>query len=574
MATHHSVPFAVRFHFWPGSPNSRTESLGNFTDEEAEADVDRVTLTEYWDCELEFASLTGDTPSDAKLYIDGLDALTHRSLVTEGGRTFIRCGTRIEIQNHEKTDFPWIPGSYRVQVDWNGTSYYTVLYVKPKNMDDGQLRLMREELEEYVVGLTLDLVRRNQGIGQSRLASKLPIRFYQYQLLEKHFAQLNGVFHDLLRRPKHEVRKVHEVLPANRGYEQDRMGYRWFHSFAGQSRNGGQTGTAARVVLAPQRIVDYDLPENRWTKKILLSFIEILDGIAEAVEASMQEDGWEAIREAERQIATVRRLQSRFRTVLSHPLFEQVNLVHGPLPYTPALRRDGRYRSLYQFWWNLVHHTELRVDASFEYQWKKTDLLWEYWSFVKTLQALQRMGFEAVSGWIYDERWRFPEQVFIPSIPAGTRVTMVRGTERIEVAYDAVLPHSPATAKAIGSVVYVEGRHDRPDVRVDYYHNEQYRYSVVVEAKYRKAHHIWNQAAGDQHSAWTQTMHQLRSYRTDIALAEDDMQRAVKNVVVLHPERGNLPSVHNTGQHISLVHLTPGSDDSHYAEYLEELLAE
>lgn len=572
MATPPSLPFAVRIYFKPDSEDSRVGYLGSFTLDEKAAEPDRLVLTEYRDYDLEFVSLHGEPPEDARLYIDGFDALVHPDLVTDGGSTYVPCGKRIKIGRYNETDFPWIPGSYRVRVDWDGTSYYDVLNVRPKDLSDEELRVMRKELEQYVVGLTLDLIRKNQGIGQSDFASRLPVRFYQYQLLEKHFARLNETLLDLLRRPKHEVRKIHEVVSAHNSHEADSGSYRWLNSYAGYSRNAGRVDKSVRNVLAPKRIVDYDLPENRWVKRILLSLIGILEEIANSLEVYIQlETG--RLQETELQLAKVRRLQARLRLILNDPLFEEVTVGHGVLPYTPALRRDGRYRMLYQFWWDLVHHSEIKVEASFEYQWKKTDLLWEYWSFAKTLQALQKLDFQPESGWIYDERWQFPERVFIPSIPPGTKVTMCRnnGSQRIEVYYNQRLPHSGEEAQRNDSPVFVEGSHDRPDVRIDCYTRDEYCFSLIVEAKYRKACHIWNSALKDDHAKWTSVMDQLRAYWTDVTNVADRMRRAVKNVIVLYP-RGNLNNIHDTGRYITLVHLVPGGSDDHYVRCLGELL--
>ena len=289
MATPPKLPFAVRIHASPDSDDYYwVGELSSFTLDERDAEPDRLYLTEYRDYDLEFVSRDGEPPEDARLYLGGFDVLVHPELATDGGSAYIPCGTRVRISRRDETDFPWQPGNYGVRVDWDGTSYYTVLNVKPKDLSDDQLQQMRRELEKYVVGLTLDLIRKNQGIGQSDVASRLPIRFYQYQLLEKHFARLYEALIDILRRPKHEVRRIHEVVSAHNAYKVDRESYRWLNSYAGYSRNEGGVDRSARSVLAPKRIVDYDLPENRWVKRILLNLIGIIEEIADSLEAYME----------------------------------------------------------------------------------------------------------------------------------------------------------------------------------------------------------------------------------------------------------------------------------------------
>src|SRR5690606_18204777 len=120
---------------------------------------------------------------------------------------YLPCGGRVRIQGDDESEgrgagrYPWIPGNYRVKVQWDGRSYYTVIRVRAKDLSERELHLMREELERYVVGLALDLVRRNQGMAGDPLAGRLPPRFYQYQLLEQHFPQIHAALQDIVRKP-------------------------------------------------------------------------------------------------------------------------------------------------------------------------------------------------------------------------------------------------------------------------------------------------------------------------------------------------------------------------------------
>lgn len=569
MVTLRDLPFEVRLHF-----DTHTRILRNLTDDVAEADIDETYLTEYHTCTLEFASRVPEIPSDARLYLDGLDALVDPGLQTDDDRTYITCGTKITIQKWDDTDFPWIPGNYRVEVVWDGRSYYTVLQVRPKDLSQSQLQLMRDELERYVVGLTLDLFRRNQGIGRSELASRLPARFYQYQLLEKDFALIDGILQDIVRRPKHEAQRTYAVRLSAKSPRRDAKSYQWMHSPAGYARNHGRSGHDSRFVLAPIGVVNYDLPENRWVKRIAQSLIEMMDEISAAIESlTYHVGGVEAqlASEKTRQLNTIRALQARLRAILAEPFFQEVQDTDCALPYTPAMQRDGRYRTLYRFWRDLLNHSEVRVNASFEYQWKKTDLLWEYWALVRTIQALQQLGFEPISGWIYDEKWQFPQQIFIPVIPEGTRVVMVRGSEKVVIHYSEKLPVFRDSAIQEGALLYAEGAHNWPDIRLDYYQADAFIDSVVVEAKYRKSRNIWPEETPPDRRQWTPVMKQLQEYRQNISRTDDDMRRVVKEVIVIYPRDRDRPLISKGSHKIVLIQLMPGESDSHYVEHLRSI---
>ncbi|MBO8142014.1 MAG: DUF2357 domain-containing protein [Firmicutes bacterium] len=575
MVTPRKLPFEVRLHF-ASLDGSKVRALRNFTDKIEEADIDDTYLIEYHPCSLEFAALEPDVPADARLYVDRLDALADPGLAMDDERIYIRCGTTVEIQRPDDARFPWIPGNYRVEVRWGGRSYYTVLQVRPKDMTMDQLRMMREELERYVVGLTLDLIRRAQGFGDSELAHHLPLRFYQYQLLEDKFPVLYAVLQDIVRRPKHEVWRTHTIRPTHRITRQDQKSYQWMHSAAGYARNRfSDVRSKPLYALAPLSTVRYDLPENRWVKRILKQLIAIMDDIADSIERLSHSDWSMASRlnyEKSRYLGQVRRLQARLRSILAHPLFEEVQDVYGPLPYTPAMQRDGRYRTLYRFWWDLIIHSEVKVNASFEYQWKKTDLLWEYWAFVRTIRALRVIGFEPVSGWIFDETWSFPDRVFIPTIPEGTKVVMRRDDERVEIHYLVRLPKDKESARLRGSLLYVLGNNNWPDIRLDYYKADAYEYSVVVEAKYRKSRNIWPKDKSVDFSKWTPVMRQIQDYRDKIKRLDDVLKYAVREVIVLYPKDAERATVSDEGDQVVLIQLMPDESDEHYIEHLRELL--
>lgn len=575
MATRHKLPFVVQL-----KSGSIARPFRNFTTDALAAEIDETQLEEFMPWELEFLSLSGPPPEVARLYVDGFDALvdTDDVLQMDNGRIYIPCGTKVRMQGVQYDEkgrgeqvYPWIPGNYRVEVQWGSDVYYTVLRVQPKDMDDRQLAVMREELERYVVGLTLDIIRRNQGIGQSELATMLPPRFYQYQLLSEKFSTIQAVLQDIIRKPKHEVRRKHHVVTAAKNMRRDERSYRWAHSARGHARNQGATEHRARFAYAPYSRLHYDLPENRWVKKIVASLVDLIDDIVGSIERfSAEHEQASSAFEAElkRQLADIENVRAGLRMVLTHPIFQEVATVRGPLPHTPAMQKDGRYRTLYQFWWNLQSHSQVRVDASFEYQWKRTDLLWEYWTLVRTIEALEELGFEPVSGWIFDKDWQFPQRILIPVIPEGTRVVLSRGDERIVMSYEERLPHRKDEAEERGFFLHVEGPHNWPDVRLDYFRGGVYKYSVVVEAKYRPARNIWSDDKAEQPWLWTNIMQQLRSYRIAISLVEDPMRRAVKEVITIYPRDRSRPAVDKVADHITLVQLSPGSANEHYKQHL------
>lgn len=44
----------------------------------------------------------------------------------------------------------------------------------------------------------------------------------------------------------------------------------------------------------------------------------------------------------------------------------------------------------------------LKLDKQYRYFWRSTELLYEIWTYIKTIEALRIKGFEPISGWIFN----------------------------------------------------------------------------------------------------------------------------------------------------------------------------
>ena len=118
MATQPKLPFSLALVLHPEGER-RVLNLEKFTTDEASAEVSAYFL-EYTDCDLEFRAIE-EPPEEAWVTIDGFDALfnTQREgLVDRYGRLVLCCNHTLPIQRHNESEFPWIPGNYRVEVRW------------------------------------------------------------------------------------------------------------------------------------------------------------------------------------------------------------------------------------------------------------------------------------------------------------------------------------------------------------------------------------------------------------------------------------------------------------------------
>ncbi|MTI83923.1 MAG: DUF2357 domain-containing protein [Firmicutes bacterium] len=584
------LPFQVILHLG-GVERSASRPLINFCQKEKEAAVDYTYLLEFSNSNLEFSPAPGyEVPSKTKLYIDGLDGIESDLVQRDLDGAYLPCPCSISLYKSGENTYPWIPGQYRVKVVWGDKDYFTILRVRAKNMTDDQLEQMRFELENYVRGLAMDIVLQNQGIGTSEVVRSLPERFYQYHVIEREFPRLYATILDILQKPHQQASKKYSVLPVHRAKVWDNRTLRWLNSEQGRRKNCNTT-KAPQFVLSPNNEIQFDLPENRWLKKILRDIIQVLGEIQSAIEGTLEQKKKElkleqhfnssdaAVSERTKQEINKLRedltrcggLQGQFWQLLNSFPLNEVKYCSGFIPITPGLQKDFRYWFIYRFWQQLTQHSEVQVQSAADYQWKRTDLLYEYWCFVKTMEAVRKLGFTPHSGWIFSHRWDFSDSMFIPSIEPGTQVTFYKDTWRLDLIYDQTVPYRLEEAKQREIPIWSESENNRPDMRLDLYRNGEYYRSIILEVKYRPCKNIWNYDIEEQRPKWSVNMRQLRNYRIGLSSIDDQDSRPVFQVLALFPGDKESKTVMPVEPYrIAIVQLTPGRDNPHFQEYLEQ----
>ena len=260
------IPFNIIMHL--GSKEKKfSVPLRNFQTKEKEAVIDSTYLLEFSYVNLEFSPVPDIAiPENVRLYMDGLDGIGDDRIKRDLNGAYLECPCNIPLY-HEVENYPWIPGQYRIKVVWGDSSFFTILKVKSKHISDSQLGIMRHELEECIRGLAIDVALPRHGLGTSDVIQLLPVRFYQYSLVEKEFSRLYASILDILQRPHQQAIKEHKVVSVHKARVWDNRTLCWLNSERGQRKNCNSYWEP-NFVLAPRSKIHYDLPENQWIKKI------------------------------------------------------------------------------------------------------------------------------------------------------------------------------------------------------------------------------------------------------------------------------------------------------------------
>ncbi|TKH01448.1 DUF2357 domain-containing protein [Peribacillus simplex] len=467
-----------------------------------------ISITENRDVKMTFTA----NNIGARLYIDTLDYYQGTICKEdEEGNIFIEESDEQIIlfmnsfdKNNITSYYPFIPGTYRIYVSCGGKRYYAYLNIKPKQVNNQELNMMRSELEETIENLAHVLVN-NESAAQdkSNLDSNASLA-NQMLLISQNYDKLMGVIDQIKNSPRSKLTKVYHLEETSKVgmIDQETIKHRLKHPDMQQR------------MFVPERIITRDLPENqtiiqcvKYLLKICRSSIDYLDKVKPFIEKEMlaligksgnpyhfykgrlesdnltkrhsEQSEW-----IEQQRITMTKLKNAFTLFLKTEWITEVKVQSA---HSSGLHLDARYRTLFQLYRELKYmKKKIQLDSKYAYAWKRTDKVYEMWCFIRIIKALQTevLGFKPVAGWIYGntemlETWQ------VPMLEDGTKITFQNGEDRvIQLVYDEAIPNKREKT-SFDSPVYTEFPHNRPDARLDYYVGGIYEASFVMDFKYR-----------------------------------------------------------------------------------------
>jgi len=559
------------------------------------------SVIEVFERENLYVSYTA-SQEDEYLYIDGLDGYDSSKLhFDEEGIPCLRSGTgRFPLYSDVNEDYPLIPADYMVLVKRNGEvsgSFEATLRVRPNNITDEQLDVMRVELNEIVQGLAYDRTRMSHGIklyGEKGLLP--PLVLAEYVVLKHMFKELVVTLEDLTRRPDQHLERNYREVKANTNCKQDGKSYRWLLSSQGQRANA-----AAKSMAQPEAILGiiasltYDTPENRMVLGFLHYVSSQMEAVLRAIRCTiteeqkaietrtpymvLQKSTSHEVRALKTKVLSLelmeREMKQRIFYVLkymNHPVLKELQPLNNFNHLSLKIQRDWRYKRVFT-WWKQLRTQDFKIPLShdFKVQWKRTDVLYEYWCYSKTIIALEHAGYTPVSGWIYDDTHKASQELIFPVLQDNTLVEMVKGSIRLSVLFNEKMVRAKRSALRFKRILYMEGTNYKPDIRIDIFMHDIYSGSIIVDAKYRKRLNIWNNDRVEDENR-PKNMNTLQNYSNSLKFVEDPTgaSKAIK-VIALHPSYGpEVEDIEDTN--VSLIQLRPRERLTHYSEYLARLI--
>jgi len=257
---------------------------------------------------------------------------------------------------------------------------------------------------------------------------------------------------------------------------------------------------------------------------------------------------------------------------MNHPVLKELQPLNNFNHLSLKIQRDWRYKRVFT-WWKQLRTQDFKIPLShdFKVQWKRTDVLYEYWCYSKTIIALEHAGYTPVSGWIYDDIHKASQELVFPVLQDNTLVEMVKGSIRLSVLFNEKMVRAKRSALRSKRILYMEGTNYKPDIRIDIFKHDIYSGSIIVDAKYRKRLNIWNNDRVEDENR-PKNMNTLQNYSNSLKFVEDPTgaSKAIK-VIALHPSYGpEVEDIEDTN--VSLIQLRPRERLTHYSEYLARLI--
>lgn len=567
-------PFSL--YFITRSDGGKTHSFNQFTENETEVFegmLPGISTPENQDIAVYF-----DAPADFRLTMDGLDVISLPKIEKIEGESYIKPMGRSHapLLLFEGKDFPLVPGYYVITVSGGGKTWYGIFEITPKFMGKQSWQDMRDELVEEIRHISFDFMKTNIHISKSMenilgLESDMLLRFYT---INNESERVLKVLSELSHTANARLILSQERILSDRNRDTQIL-----HGGVRVEKSG------APYQYVNKTKITWDVAENRFAKAILqrldwnlAHFVKKIDGHVGRLEKKRETTKLygrspEFCREEKalihlenyRKRAMV--LRGAIRMVADAPWFQETK---GIMPKTIPMIvfRDPRYAVIYRLYRNLKHPKDsLSISSFYQFQWKRTDKLYELWCFLQFIKALYAKDWEFKQGpAVIEENGRYR----LSGLDVGTEIILCRKGDHIRLVYDGLVPASSSETSREKEPLYTNNTHRRPDFRMDYYKGNEYYGSLVADFKYRDIYFLWRdseRSAGiraqfnsyrDMNTKYYQGMDENTSLRNS---------RPVKEVWAIFPKE--IPDGSDEDFNLKFISLAPGLSSN---EKLQDML--
>lgn len=432
--------------------------------------------------------------TEAKLWIEVMDMLPNAEFEEDEVECFLPSNRYRNIYLDSKSKdnekglvyTPLLPGVYRIIVTLAGSEkFYAFLNVEPLRINENQLETMRKEVEETIAGLAKGISSKKTALNFNNNSDILK----KYSLLINNADSLIMNLYLILKEPKFKVEKKYRQNPVGKPLKTDLHAIR-----LNQVKNNKH-----HHKYSYSNILEYDIPLNRSLKFFLQELLNDVISVVKYLkvnisglraEISIQKEVYESRKKIEKEkdlleihLKTIKQLKYTLVNSLNQ---EWLKNISSNLEQQHRVHRYPYYRSIYSLYLNLRKESQYQINAfkNYIYYWKETSKIYEIWGFIKLLVMLKQssLKFTLFKGWIFEQ----DSQVIYPLLTAEDIIIMENQDGlKIKLYYDTIIPKSNESEGSLENPLITNEINDRPDFRIDIYHQDMFKGSIIVDFKYR-----------------------------------------------------------------------------------------
>ncbi|MEN2468161.1 nuclease domain-containing protein [Ornithinibacillus sp. JPR2-1] len=563
--------------------------------------IEDLGLLEYDNLAVRFTTTSSEKDEDAKLFMDCFDYIDELGddVELEQGKTgFICLDNEIMIHRHLNNDVgsPLIPGVYKVKVVYKGETYYSQILIKPNNIEINEHYQMVKDIESKVKGLARDWIRKNKSLGLLNETTEIDPTYLDYAyLLLKHQRLMEYSMSTILKNPYIDLDKNHLEMPLVKSKKFDSISLKLNqikHSPTLYMRNP----LSNEKVYSYTMVENYDNKVNNYLVKVLYDLIELLKkakfdigkvkeyfnneladlkryrfGKKTGIDSKILNREKQLRRIIQFEIA-VDDLRVKLLNFRNTAFIKQLRPTRKVTLSQQFIKTPG-YNNFYRIHLLVNGQIENKIEDLFDYNWKSTEVLYEYWCMIQIIEYLVKIGYQPIQGWIYQKENK-DNKITVPAIPDGTSINFKKGDYTLKLIFNAMIGKTPEQAKADKSPYWIRVERNKPDFRLDVYKHNNFIKTIIMDSKYSPALRFWNKKLINT-SKKSKVVEQLKIYANNIYKLNTRRENVVEEVLALCPTVINKNDLLDIDENhsIGVATLKPGIENNKFKERLEYLIS-
>ena len=507
----------------------------------------------------------------AEFEIDGIDEYAFDSETFEfTHKKYKNHDFPVIVFEFDKGMEPLVPGYYQITATLNGKVYFSWFEVLSKNIDINDLNSIREEIEDLVSGLALNVQIANVAhYAENYSFTDIPKYIEQSQFFLNNTHLFNKLLFNIRLNPKYHIAKDYHWDLTGKKVQIDNKSVRKMLSVP--NRRG--------LVYGFKRYDSYDTYENILLKYDLTKLHEIMMKVlnflsdyvrelekAESINTYRNEKS--SISFLSNSIKLLKKLDFQFIMTLKESWLYAVPLLSSKDIGTKQ-PTNHNYRMIHRLYLGIAGKTgELKLNHKYRFYWKNSALLYEIWGYLKVVESLKTLGFLQIGGWLYSHSMDNE----LPFLHDNEWMTFRKGNVKLRAVYNGTIANNDSKT-SYDNPLKTHRKNNKPDIRIDIYKDKERRFlgSIILDTKYRSLKNIWN-----GHSNSREQIYNYRDIQSEYHLKQSnyltELQKPVVVGVIYPKDSKELGKnkIEALEKSINFIKLTPSIGSENLVNYIEE----